>query len=308
MKNHSRILTNLVVLALLCMVGIAAAQADTVTDTATTSIMETLAATSSDTQGETLIDDIEPYDGPIGADSPLYGLKIALEDLDESFTTNQSERMNKQLNHARLRIAEVRRELGLNRTGSAQRALELYWQKMNLTGTTLTPLGSNTTGLLHAQEQVTRHQLVLMNLVLSHPDNTGLMRAYNNSLALEQKFEQKTQMRFDRITEKNNRTIVKAVRLEINEQTRAGRGDGAQNETEVRTRAGEKIQTRDTTAPGTTTTQPTPANTRVTAQTTQDKTTPEVTATQQQGQSSSGNRGNGNDNASDNGKGNSRNK
>ena len=308
MKNHSRILTNLVVLALLCMVGIAAAQADTVTDTATTSIMETLAATSSDTQGVTLIDDIEPYDGPIGADSPLYGLKIALEDLDESFTTNQSERMNKQLIHARLRIAEVRRELGLNRTGSAQRALELYWQKINLTETTLTLPGLNTTGLLHAQEQVTRHQLVLMNLVLSHPNNTGLMRAYNNSLALEQKFEQKTQMRFDRITEKNNRTIVKGVRLEINEQAHAGRGDGTQNETEVRTRAGEKIQTRDTTAPGTTTTQPTPAHTQVTAQTTQDKTTPEVTATQQQGQSSSGNRGNGNDNASDNGKGNSRNK
>ena len=115
-------------------------------------------------------------------------------------------------------------------------------------------------------------------------------------------------MKFDRITEKNNRTIVKGVRLEINEQAHAGRGDGTQNETEVRTRAGEKIQTRDTTAPGTTTTQPTPAHTQVTAQTTQDKTTPEVTATQQQGQSSSGNRGNGNDNASDNGKGNSRNK
>jgi hypothetical protein len=77
------------------------------------------------------------------------------------------------------------------------------------------PLGSNTTGLLHAQEMLARHQEVLANLVLLHPDNQGLKRAYNNSLLLEQKFGDKTEMRFTRVTEKNNKSVFKAVRLEI---------------------------------------------------------------------------------------------
>lgn len=157
------------VLALLCMACAVAAQENTVTVT----------------DGTVILDDIEPYDGPIGPGSPLYGLKIAFEDLDESFTANETERFNKQMNANQLRLSEVRRELQLNNTGTADRALDLYWQKTNMTRLRLqTYAASNATGLLHAQEMIMKHQMVLANLLETHPNNTGLMRAYNTASPL----------------------------------------------------------------------------------------------------------------------------
>jgi hypothetical protein len=200
MKNTHIILGGILMFALLCSVG-------TVTG---------LDDNSPGVQGaEDISDDIAPYNGPIGADNPMHGLKLAMEDLDETFTFNDTQRVEKRLDHAQLRIAEVRQELDLNRTETADRVLELYRQKLNLTEGSLSPFGSNTTGLLHAQEMLARHQAVLADLVLIHPDNPGLKRAYNNSLLLEQKFGDKTEMRFTRVTEKNNKTVFRAVRLEI---------------------------------------------------------------------------------------------
>jgi hypothetical protein len=210
MKNTHIIPGVILVIALLCSVGTVAALDDS----------------SSDVQGAGDISDtIAPYNGPIGADSPLYGLKIAMEDLDETFTFNDTRRVELRVDHARLRIAEARREMDLNRTDKAERALELYWQKLNLTEMSLTPFASNTPGLLHAQEMIARHQTVIANLSLLYPNTTGLARAYNNSLSLEQKFEQKTEVRFARFIEKDNKTSYKAVKLEIRNQNRTQQND-----------------------------------------------------------------------------------
>jgi hypothetical protein len=202
MKNNTILFTGLLVLGLLCLSGIAAAQEDT--------------------SGTVLIDDIQPYNGPIGADSPLYGLKLAFEDMDESFTANETERVDKQMYHARLRLSEVRRSLDLNQNDSAQQALDNYWLKMNLTNTTISMWRSNTTGLLHAQEMVVKHQFVLEHLLDTHPNNTGLARAYNNSLRLEEKFGEKTMVKFQRDIEKNNQTILRAIKLETKKMDRMG--------------------------------------------------------------------------------------
>ena len=202
MKTINRICTGLLVFGLLCLSGIAAAQDEAV-----------------------LTDDITAYNGPIGADSPLYGLKLALEDMDESFTANETERVDKQVNHARLRLTEVRRSLELNQSDSAEQALNNYWMKMNLTNATISRWGSNGTGLLHAQEQIVRHQFVLEHLLEAHPNNTGLRRAYNNSIRLEERFGEKTMIRFNRTVEKNNQTIMKAIRLEQKENNRKGWAD-----------------------------------------------------------------------------------
>ena len=208
MKTSKAILTGLLVLGLLCLSGIAAAQDNAAADNSTD-----LAP----------VDDIQPYNGPIGAGSPLYGLKIAMEDIDESFTSNQSERVDKQVGHARFRIAEVRQALELNQSDSAQQALNLYWQKLNLTQSTIASFGSNATGLLHAQEQIAKHQLVLEQLQFSHPNNTGLQRAYSNSLQLQEKFAEKTSVKFGRTTDRNNNTILKAIGLEQKEMERNGK-------------------------------------------------------------------------------------
>jgi hypothetical protein len=188
--------------------------------------------------------DIMPFDGTIGADSPLYGLKVAMEDLDETFTFNGTQRVEKQVDHAQLRIAEVLKELEFNRTVPAERALELYRQKLNMTEKSLTLFGSNETGLLHAQEMITLHQTVLENLWLSHPDIPGLFRAYNNSLSLGQRFEQKTAMKFTRITGKDNKTILKTERLDLREQTRINKNNVIPVETIVPERNEDREKTK----------------------------------------------------------------
>jgi hypothetical protein len=219
MKSITELCTGLLVLGLLCLSGIAAAQENT----------------SVNTSGTILTDDIQAYDGPIGADSPLYGLKLALEDMDESFTANETERVDKQMNHARLRLSEVRRSLDLNQSDSAEQALNNYWLKMNLTNTTIAMWKSNAKGLLHAEEMIVKHQFVLENLLARHPNNTGLSRAYNNSLALEEKFAEKTAIKYQRTIEKNNQTILKAIRFEQKQNDRKGWPDVTTTSTTTQT-------------------------------------------------------------------------
>jgi len=232
MKIPSIILAGIIALALLCMAGTAAA--------------ETAATGAPEIPDAMEFEDLLPYEESIGADSPLYGLKLAWEDLDESFTANESERITKQMNHAQIRLSEAKRELAKNRTDTAIQALDLYWQKVNLTQTRLAYFGSNATGLLHAQEMHAKHRIVLENLMITHPGNPGLARAYNNSLGLEEKFEEKTQTRFEKGMGMGNRTIIRAYRIGVGTDNRPGNNGGDQNANQVQAQNEEKGKNRDT--------------------------------------------------------------
>ena len=150
-----------------------------------------------------------------------------MEDLDETFTFNDTQRVEKQVDHAQTRIEEVSRELELNQAGYAEKALEMYSQKLNQTEMSLPRFQSDATGLLHVQELIARHQTLLADLLSRYPDRTGLANAYNNNLVLEQKFGEKTRMRFDRVVDKNDKTILKAVKLETGKQNNAGENNTA---------------------------------------------------------------------------------
>ena len=228
MRKNYIILGGLLLLAVICSIGTAAAQ-----------------ESSTDPRGvDFVLDDINSFEGSIGADNPLHGLKIAMEDLDETFTFNDTQRLEKQVDHAQLRIAEFRRELELNRTDSAERVLELYHQKLNLTERSLTAFGPDEPGLLHAQEMISLHQSVLASLIDSHPDVPGLSRAYNNSLSLGERFSAKTAMKFTRIMGKDNKTIIRAERLDIREQTRA-RTNVSPSESMIRDKNDNQEKTND---------------------------------------------------------------
>lgn len=163
---------------------------------------------------EDLVDDIEPYEGSIGPGNALYGLMIAFGNIDETFTFNASEKLGKQVAHARLRIAEAKSELRKNNNEAANRALLQYREKINSTEGTISRISGSDSGLLHAQEMIAKHQYVLERLLESHPNNTGLQRAYNNSQRLEEKFELKTERKLERIATKEGRKILKQVRKE----------------------------------------------------------------------------------------------
>lgn len=291
MKIPSLILAGIIALALFCMAGTATA------GTAETGVQDSPDAIE--------FEDLPPFDEPIGADSPLYGLKLAWEDLDESFTANESERVTKQMNHAQVRLSEAKRELAKNRTDTAEQALDLYWQKINLTQMRLAYFGPNTTGLLHAQEMHVKHQIVLENLMISHPGNPGLERAYNNSRGLEQKFEEKTQTRFEKGVEKNNKTIIRAYRIGARTENLAGNGEGEQNANQVQAQNEERGKNRDTV----TGTQKPDNTTDTRGRSGQDTPGPSNPTSPQPGKSTDtamqGN-GNANGNSSDKGNGNSR--
>jgi len=135
MKTPYILCSGLLLLGLLGLSGIVAAQEDT-------------------SSGTLLTDTIQPYNGPIGPGSPLYGLKLAFEDMDESFTGNQTRKIDLEMEHAETRIAEARKELDDGRYDMAQEALDHYWQKMNLTNASIANWTGNATGLLHAQEMI----------------------------------------------------------------------------------------------------------------------------------------------------------
>jgi hypothetical protein len=200
MKTRYGILFSLVTLAMLSCVGIAAAAPATPSGTQTASA-----------------DTIASYNGQIGPGNSLYGLRIAFENLDESFTFNQSEKLAKQVSHADLRLSELEQELADNRTTTAEIALEQYRQKLNQTEETLEPFSrnetgprfaANDTGLSHAQEMITKHQQVLEDLLQAHPDNQGLAQAYNNSVVLEEKFNLKMETRHQYQGGDDNSTFV----------------------------------------------------------------------------------------------------
>jgi hypothetical protein len=245
MKNKQIVLAGIVVIMLLCSIGTVTALYDNSTGSQET---------------ESMSDTIDPYNGPIGADSPLYGLKIAMEDLDETFTFNNSQRVEKQIDHSRVRITEVQRELQRNRPDVAEKALERYKQKLNLTEGSLKPFTTNATGLLHAQEMITWHQEVLASLILKYPNNTGLIRAYDNTRSLELKFENKTEMRFTRSIQKDNKTLFKAVRLQIQNQNHNydnNSNDGKYTEQEKNQKREKITEQKDEKAANTTVTIPT---------------------------------------------------
>lgn len=176
MKSWNIVLSGMILLAALAFTaGTAQAQSDIQASTATT-------VTS---------DDIEPYEGPIGPENVLYGLKIAFENLDETFTFNESEKLGKKVAHARLRIAEAKAKLKNNDNEAAEKALERYREKIEETEGSVSRFSDSDSGLLNALKMIEKHQNILEQLLASHPNSTGLARAYNNSLKLEEKFKEK---------------------------------------------------------------------------------------------------------------------
>jgi hypothetical protein len=175
-------------------------------------------------------DDLDPYHGAIGPDSILYGLKIAIENLDESFVPGEAERLEKRAIHASLRLAEVRKELLKSQDGNVERALEQYMQKLNSSEGDLARYRANATGLLQAERIIARNQMELEDLLHSHPNHTGLVRAYNTSHILTKQFEVITAIKFERVRTGNGEISLRLVKLEIHGENESGEDGDVEGE------------------------------------------------------------------------------
>ncbi len=218
MRLRNITLAGIIMLTLAFTIGMASATEnatgnETPVVTATETLNETLTAnvTATSTAIEGAVDDDKSGEGLIGPENALYGLQIAFDNIDEIFTFNASEKLGKQVAHARQRIAEARAALKKNDTAAADKALAQYKAKMNDVNESMSKLSDKDTGLINAQQEIAKHQEILKQLLASHPNSTGLQRAYNNSVELKTKFESKVEQKLDLNTTKGNREIPKSL-------------------------------------------------------------------------------------------------
>lgn len=183
-------------------------------------IMNIIGAAQEDKSPDELVDDIEEYNGSIGPENSLYGLKLAFEGLDESFTLNTTEKLEKKIYHSRLRISEAKTELKNKNDEGAKKAFEYYEEKIKETEDSISEQKDNDSGMLNAQKMITKHQYILERLLELHPNNSGLMNAYNNSVELENKFEKKTDRKLERILTKEGTHYLKEVKKEDTEDSK----------------------------------------------------------------------------------------
>lgn len=153
---------------------------------------------SAQTTPEDIMDDIKPYNGSIGPGSVFYGIKISIENLGEALTFDEKGKLEKQVEHAEVRLAEMKAELEKENFDEANKTLERFREKINSTDDRITGIDGSEPGLLNAQKRIIKHQLVLQQLLLSMPGNIGLEQALNNSRQLEEKFELRTKVRLER--------------------------------------------------------------------------------------------------------------
>lgn len=178
---------------------------------------------------EDLVDDIEEYNGSVGPDNALYGLKLAFENIDESFTWNATEKLGKKVSHSRLRIAEAKTELKKKNNEAAEKAFERYKEKVKETEESISEISGNDSGILNAQKMIEKHQYVLEQLIGSHPNNTGLQNAYNRSLELKDKFERKTERKIERIQTSEGKKILREIKKEKKEEEKDDRKDSQES-------------------------------------------------------------------------------
>ena len=147
-------------------------------------------------------DDIPPFEGAVGPEHALYGLKIAFGNINETFTYDSSERLGLQVSRARHRIAEARAEIRNGNDKAAGVALGHYKKMMDNIGDNVNGSDINSTDLVKANEKMSKHQNTLQYMVLQKKaqgkDVEVLADALNNSLMLQDKFTNKLEMKLQK--------------------------------------------------------------------------------------------------------------
>ena len=152
-----------------------------------------------------LVDDINDNEVTIGPDHALYGLMIAWEKIGTTFTFDPTQKLGKQVSHARQRIAEAKAKLKTNDIKAAEKALEKYDEEMEEADETISRISNVDPELIKMQLQIAQQQYVLERLLSENPEITGLQNAVINSQKVEEKIRPKTARKFVRIEMKDGR-------------------------------------------------------------------------------------------------------
>lgn len=218
MRLRNLTLAGIILLLLVFAISPVNAETDNATTDSTNIDTDSSDAVAAAGDEEQLVDDIEADDSIIGPDSVFYGFTIALDNMDVTFTFNETEKLEKQISKARKRLAEIKAALNKKNFKAADIAIEQYREENEKANESISKLKTKDGGLIRAQASIAKHQFVLEGLIESHPNNTGLIRAYNNSERLLNKFALKTSIKLERETDKMGRKMLKHVRVEDDEE------------------------------------------------------------------------------------------
>lgn len=144
----------------------------------------------------------------VGPSNPLYGLKLAFEDLDETFTPSDSDRIIKQMENAELRIFEAQAELLDNNIRASEIALERYHEKVNQTIRTAYLLEGQGAGFSEGFIIAERQQQAFEDLISGFSDNRELLISYQNSIRLREIFDGSSAPAYDTIVPGTTATQV----------------------------------------------------------------------------------------------------
>jgi|GEM_PF-4786076 len=115
---------------------------------------------------------------------PLYALKLSFEQLDLSFTSNTTARIEKSMHYTENRLAEADIAQRENRTGAAHLALTQYARDLNATLTMIAAAHGHTSAPLHVHTILSHHLAILNRTITRYPGSTDLLSAYNRTAAV----------------------------------------------------------------------------------------------------------------------------
>jgi hypothetical protein len=180
-----------------------------------------------------LVDDIPEYQGTLGPDSIFYGLKLALENLDEAFTFNETARMEKMMVHAELRISETKTMLKYQEFTFADRAMEAYQEKLNQTSGELNRSAVNETTLLPVQKTMFKYHSIIQNLHSAYPNSPTLTEILNGSTAVQDQFTERTHVKIQ--LKHAGGHEMEMVRVQVKEKNKPQGENGSITETPTAT-------------------------------------------------------------------------
>ncbi len=168
-------------------------------------ITNVIAADENTPDTTALVDDIRDNEVTIGPDHPLYGLMIAYGRIETTFTFDPTQKLGKQISHARQRIAEAKVELKANNIKAAEKAFEKYHEETEDAKETISRISNGDQELINMQLEIAQQQYVLERLLSENPQITGLQNAVINSQKVEEKIRPKTARKFVRVEMKDGR-------------------------------------------------------------------------------------------------------
>ncbi|MDD1659783.1 MAG: DUF5667 domain-containing protein [Methanomicrobiales archaeon] len=181
------------------------------------------------TDDNQLVDDVPEYQGSLGPDSIFYGLKLALENLDEAFTADEAARMEKMMVHAQLRISETKTMLKYQQVTSANRAMEAYQEKLQQTSGELDRSAMEETDLIPVQKTMFKYHAILQNLHSTYPDSSTLADILNGSTAIQEQFTERTQVKIQLKNAGSNEMVM--VKVQEKEKNKPKGKNGSITET-----------------------------------------------------------------------------